>query len=197
MGRFNPRTRVGCDGLTSEQIRAWFQFQSTHPRGVRLRPAGDGPGRLHVSIHAPAWGATSCPLCGTRPRHSFNPRTRVGCDSCLSSVLVHHVVFQSTHPRGVRLMTAIGIRTWSRFQSTHPRGVRLGPRSQTLWDQRVSIHAPAWGATHDNEQGQQVKGVSIHAPAWGATRPTAPLLVGFWFQSTHPRGVRLFPCFIQ
>ena len=35
---------------------------------------------------------------------------------------------------------------------------------------RVSIHAPAWGATRDRAAGQAVDHlVSIHAPAWGAT----------------------------
>ena len=34
-------------------------------------------------------------------------------------------VFQSTHPRGVRLYAASVIAFFSKFQSTHPRGVRL------------------------------------------------------------------------
>ena len=79
----------------------------------------------------------------------------------------------------------------------------------------VSIHAPAWGATRpggpkltpcrcfnprtrvgcDGQlDGQALLplGVSIHAPAWGATA-SARCRAGWtvWFQSTHPRGVRL------
>ena len=79
---FNPRTRVGCDiapGLF-QPVQMAFQsthprgvrrlswmptgatmlgFQSTHPRGVRHR-AGPVPARPDgVSIHAPAWGATT------------------------------------------------------------------------------------------------------------------------------------------
>ena len=34
-GRFNPRTRVGCDLLPSGWDSGFIQFQSTHPRGVR------------------------------------------------------------------------------------------------------------------------------------------------------------------
>ena len=34
---------------------------------------------------------------------------------------------------------------------------------------RVSIHAPAWGATGSRKASSPNKGVSIHAPAWGAT----------------------------
>ena len=75
---FNPRTRVGCDGELISQLSniqvsihapVWgatdkkaehgyhYEFQSTHPCGVR---PGQG---------------------GCRARNnSFNPRTRVGCD---------------------------------------------------------------------------------------------------------------------
>ena len=35
---------------------------------------------------------------------------------------------------------------------------------------RVSIHAPAWGATGSANHGAHPLAVSIHAPAWGATR---------------------------
>ena len=40
---------------------------------------------------------------------------------------------------------------------------------------RVSIHAPAWGATGGVKLGGAVDAVSIHAPAWGATRLDHPL----------------------
>ena len=36
---------------------------------------------------------------------------------------------------------------------------------------KVSIHAPAWGATLAVRIERQLEGVSIHAPAWGATVP--------------------------
>ncbi len=35
---------------------------------------------------------------------------------------------------------------------------------------RVSIHAPAWGATQRLCRTAQITDVSIHAPAWGATQ---------------------------
>ena len=82
MSSFNPRTRVGCDRFVYhqfvKQVRvsihapAWgatfatasaqfkfFQFQSTHPRGVRPHAC---PPFVHVFL-------------------GFNPRTRVGCDT--------------------------------------------------------------------------------------------------------------------
>ena len=33
----------------------------------------------------------------------------------------------------------------------------------------ISIHAPAWGATHDEMKKEKDRIISIHAPAWGAT----------------------------
>jgi len=101
------------------------------------------------------------------------------------------------------------------FQSTHPRGVRLDDPATENQIVELSIHAPAWGATRakgvlwrtfDRFQSTHPRGVrrfgvshaliafvllSIHAPAWGATDPLKGLLPDVVdFQSTHPRGVR-------
>ena len=55
----------------------------------------------------------------------------------------------------------------------------------------VSIHAPAWGATALTAKQQRFVEVSIHAPAWGATCPIdGEFLTGKWFQSTLPHGER-------
>jgi len=76
------------------------------------------------------------------------------------------------------------------FQSTHPRGVRLpfikigyylpsfNPRTRVGCDLPTSIY-------------RNLEAVSIHAPAWGATcRPVTEVHCYTSFQSTHPRGVR-------
>ena len=141
---FNPRTHVGCDAYVL--LWAWQlpQFQSTHPRGVR---PNDLPSplliryfnpRTHVgcdisffnligcniiSIHAPTWGATSF-----LPVFSFlvifqstHPRgVRPGINRLITDILK----FQSTHPRGVRLFQGRQPLNLLEFQSTHPRGVR-------------------------------------------------------------------------
>ena len=164
-----------------------------------------------VSIHAPAWGATS--------------RRAATADVGL---------FQSTHPRGVRravdvveaaeIVVSIHAPAWGatphqavqivigpvsihapawgattdsrgpapadRFQSTHPRGVRHHQVCYGSLGRPVSIHAPAWGATGRQQRGQRSQGVSIHAPAWGATLRTGKDSIQILFQSTHPRGVR-------
>ena len=120
---------------------------------------------------------------------NFNPRTHVGCDLAHSAQSGCDCLFQSTHPRGVRLGAIF--QGWSDpiFQSTHPRGVRHGPAAQCL-RRRISIHAPTWGATRLPHQRPGRFSISIHAPTWGATRPSRPPLSRDLFQSTHPRGVR-------
>ena len=162
-----------------------LEFQFTHPRGVRLsRPKIARSGV--VSIHAPARGAMNLIsylfhnlwFQFTHPRgvryvqpgharynHSFNSRTREGCDSkAVPFQLV--VLFQFTHPRGVRFRSKL-----------------------TPLEYEVSIHAPARGAMlvtafrHSNRgfNSRTREGcdytrvmrpfrvwVSIHAPARGA-----------------------------
>ena len=111
----------------------------------------------------------------------------MGCDTDDNGTLVLFL-FQSTHPHGVRPVSAASAYHW--------------------W---VSIHAPTWGATRrrsflvptlrfnprthmgcDDECAflGSVNGVSIHAPTWGATQPNFEVRFLIRFQSTHPHGVR-------
>ena len=95
---FNSRTRKGCDALEFE-LCFDFQFQFTHPQGVRCAAESFGK-RDGVSIHAPARGAmpsTKCPSA----RNGFNSRTRKGCDNNRACG-VANLMFQFTHPQGVR-----------------------------------------------------------------------------------------------
>ena len=123
--RFNPRTRVGCD------------FDKHQRHGFRA----------HVSIHAPAWGATVFRIISFLLRRvSIHAPAWGATSGCWPLSPLYHL-FQSTHPRGVRL--------W--------RPGRSAPCSS------VSIHAPAWGATCRCSPAPCSRLVSIHAPAWGAT----------------------------
>ena len=196
---FNPRTRMGCDFAALLPNLYITMFQSTHPHGVRplernasmmthlfqsthphgVRPVGQRARLLDfvVSIHAPAWGATSVP-CRTSSRSpGFNPRTRMGCDEFDVPLRSCEMMFQSTHPHGVRpLLTATlstsrsfqsthphGVRrivssfscSKLMFQSTHPHGVRLAMLMRNDFGAWVSIHAPAWGATQGQRQGYE------------------------------------------
>ena len=122
---FNPRTRVGCD---NEGYPSFFLNEvSIHaPAWGATVQFPDLSTERRVSIHAPAWGATLSLISLPAAIDSFNPRTRVGCDTVGASAASCIV----------------------RFQSTHPRGVRLEPSPLTHLREVVSIHAPAWGATH-------------------------------------------------
>ena len=168
-----------------------MQFQSTHPRGVRPSEILYRVRPLSISIHAPTWGATYRRTAPSSWPCYFNPRTHVGCDAANGPEVTISVAFQSTHPRGVRRevrsypwfisdfnpRTHVGCDSlpgrcahqWSRFQSTHPRGVRPKVKYPPDGVQRISIHAPTWGATVAGRIRQEVFGISIHAPTWGAT----------------------------
>ena len=123
---FNPRTRVGCDAdPSSERCPSWFVSIHAPAWGATHGAVQHGVHGARVSIHAPAWGATS------------------------------------------RMFL---ISSWmSLFQSTHPRGVRLARQIMPDTAETVSIHAPAWGATPYLLIRRRAWMVSIHAPAWGAT----------------------------
>ena len=75
------------------------------------------------------------------------------------------------------------------FQSTHPRGVRLCayvnvPLTQSF-NPRTHVGCDAHEVTLTNDNN-----VSIHAPTWGATPKLMVICLAMQFQSTHPRGVR-------
>ena len=78
------------------------------------------------------------------------------------------IMFQSTHPHGVRQYQECALICEFEFQSTHPHGVRRGILTVPIAFNKVSIHAPARGATEQRED-------CHHRHV---------------FQSTHPHGVR-------
>ena len=100
---FNPRSRVGSDRKFRIKTRhIIFSFNPRSRVGSDPQSLFGFVPRYYVSIHAPAWGATSSPRCGKgraevfqstlprgeRPRWRsytdncwcFNPRSRVGSD---------------------------------------------------------------------------------------------------------------------
>ena len=58
------------------------------------------------------------------------------------------------------------------FQSTLPHGERQAVEDEDYYNDLISIHAPAWGATLDETKVYLIASISIHAPAWGATAKT-------------------------
>ena len=145
------------------------KFQSTLPRGERPSIPDIIPSAKSISIHAPARGATL-------------PRSQSQWESSL---------FQSTLPRGERLH----IFKFSTFSTDFNPRSREG--SDGLWKYeavesiKISIHAPARGATFYKGCIPDDLEISIHAPARGATESLPICFCINEFQSTLPRGERL------
>ena len=137
-------------------------FQSTLPHGERRpsptqaddRSSGFNPRSRMGSDVVTARRSRWCPP-------GFNPRSRMGSDN---------------------VDPGLGHR--SAFQSTLPHGERPTPPAARQANRRVSIHAPAWGATDAESRCQTVR-VSIHAPAWGATYGRAQISVAYMSVSIH------------
>ena len=124
---------------------------------------------VRISIHAPAWGATQ----GYCKQWKFHDK----------------------------------------FQSTRPRGARLVATSDAYYSQSISIHAPAWGATsisyydarraHFNPRARvgrdamrystSAERLEFQSTRPRGARPSAPVscCTRRLFQSTRPRGARL------
>ena len=122
--RFNPRAREGrdCISLTLDSYIIRF-----NPRAREGRDRdGGGCGRQGLCFNPRAREGRDYRIpTAINSTHCFNPRAREGRD--------FPVIF-SVHPS-------------SMFQSTRPRGARPGRYYLLCEDTRVSIHAPARGAT--------------------------------------------------
>ena len=143
---FNPRTPVGCDPAQFKTMAEGFEFQSTHPSGVR-------PAVWEGSAWTPAYFNPRTPV-GCDPRYQltvvpiidFNPRTPVGCDQGLNNgfdnrvISIHAPQWGATHDGHSTVGGSI-------FQSTHPSGVRHDALLGLSRSLGISIHAPQWGAT--------------------------------------------------
>ena len=143
---FNPHPRMGGDAILDARQLVELQFQSTPPHGGRHTRVFVSERPLYVSIHTPAWGATPCLSVPLKDASSFNPHPRMGGDSTTSCARWATTSF-----------------------NPHPRMGGDAATACHLDGKRVSIHTPAWGATHRCTEGGRELPVSIHTPAWGAT----------------------------
>ena len=144
----------------------------------------------------------------------FNPRSRVGNDSMPPEITENTIGFQSTFPRGERLIIILSFPQMDKFQSTFPRGERPDRHNTDNRLRIISIHVPAWGTTSNLSQKCVYVSISIHVPAWGTTingnagrrnvrnfnprsrvgndsEVACAFSTSFSFQSTFPRGERL------
>ena len=125
---FNPRTRVGCDCPCQPFSAAGKSFNPRTRVGCDVGQQPVATVAL-VSIHAPAWGATGVNLrtCKHHEKVSIHAPAW-GATHAINTGLSFLVLFQSTHPRGVRQARHRWHLLLSAFQSTHPRGVRPAGR---------------------------------------------------------------------
>ena len=121
-----------------------------------------------ISIHAPQWGAT--------PAFVTTRRT---------------LIFQSTHPSGVRPVNATTLYNTIQFQSTHPSGVRPPDTLQPTTALEISIHAPQWGATVTGGENLRGEHFNPRTPVGCDYINNQRADLAQLFQSTHPSGVRL------
>ena len=162
---FNPRTRTGCDPEYPTFKREIICFNP------RTRTGCD------ITIYKTISG-----------RQSFNPRTRTGCDGGLENFKPLQTVSIHAPARGA---TNLPFTTLSAllFQSTHPHGVRLA--EAIVSDLNASFNPRTrTGCDSDNVVRFGGIDVSIHAPARGATKHIYNDICEGEFQSTHPHGVR-------
>ena len=116
-------------------------------RGATRAAAQEAARLLQVSIHAPTRGATAHDMLAE----------------------LHQALFQSTRPRGARLLDEAGI---------HPSS-------------SVSIHAPTRGATPSlARRAAWRKCFNPRAHAGRDASATSRSVFATWFQSTRPRGAR-------
>ena len=134
MASFNPRARVGRDHLCRGVEHGDGVFQSTRPRGARRDEAGLLEVSPVVSIHAPAWGATSPARANATAHRRFNPRARVGRDASGHVATSSSTCFNPRARVGRDRCTSPGACVTIRFQSTRPRGARpRHPTTRCAW----------------------------------------------------------------
>ena len=138
---FNPRTHVGCDTSQMRSVRLWNDFNPrTH--------VGCDPIQKLLCVHL----------------LNFNPRTHVGCDENFVDTFRFFLMISIHAPTWGATYNAFTLLYSVLFQSTHPRGVRPQRFSEYKFMGDISIHAPTWGATLTDKKAfrQQLEFQSTH-----------------------------------
>ncbi len=165
-------------------------FNSRAPRGARLPVAGLSLQPFQFQFTRPTRGATA----GTRRTADYRrvsihaPHAgRDGRDE--RAVLVRGVSIHAPHA-GRDFPASSAPSAGAAFQFTRPTRGATNVLADVLSNAGFQFTRPR-GARHNNiPQSQQTARVSIHAPAWGATAWTSGRWRRSWFQFTRPRGAR-------
>jgi len=134
---FNPRARVGRDLQEGEP---GLIIKSFNPR-ARVGRDGSYPvlysSDSHVSIHAPAWGATYATMASGLRCGRFNPRARVGRD-LFSGLFQRFATCFNPRARVGRDLTPVSLQP--RFLSSFNPRARVG-RDFWLIDQLGNLYS--------------------------------------------------------
>ena len=145
---------------------------------------------LRISIHAPARGATVDPFFGSLDHViSIHAPARGATFGTLRSIPAASL-FQSTLPRGERLLCGANLKLVIQFQSTLPRGERHSASVSSDLHSAFQSTLPRGERRIINQYIIMSLVISIHAPARGATHSVAFSVFSLPFQSTLPRGER-------
>ena len=136
---------------------------------------------MTISIHAPAKGATASRKTSCSDTVDFNPRSREGSDCSGRPCDKSRGDFNPRSREGSDEGSNAAGKTPDRFQSTLPRRERQRATITKHRIRRISIHAPAKGATRAGGDTSGGDAISIHAPAKGATSHRT----GMWMQQSN------------
>ena len=101
--------------------------------------------------------------------------------------LSKHLTFQFTHPRGVRPAITPSCISMDMFQFTHPRGVRHLRNNVISGEAMFQFTHPRGVRQTDAAALRVPLRVSIHAPARGATAPPSATLARIWCFNSRTR----------
>ncbi len=148
---FNPRARTGRDTGDRPPPETKTTFQSTRPHGAR-RYGLEGRTVNYLFQSTRPHGARRMDTHKLRGDYPFQSTRPHGARPGGTEWREVNMLFQSTRPHGARHSCLDGTGNREVFQSTRPHGARPVLPGKPAALIRVSIHAPARGATltHSN-----------------------------------------------
>ena len=151
LSHFNPRSREGSDRTWPARLHALSQFQSTLPRRERLSVRRGRSRAAAFQSTLPRRERRYRRCMALRRSSDFNPRSREGSDLRSIYAAAAGERFQSTLPRRERHAAPVTDATRRAFQSTLPRRERRREYRAGTNAILISIHAPAKGATGEDQ----------------------------------------------
>ena len=187
---FNPRSREGSDNMDEGSFEDFLQFQSTLPRGERHIASFQQPMATHISIHAPARGATTSDTDvlksgyisihapargathtgGSVPHFTrdFNPRSREGSDEPAFRFMYFSINFNPRSREGSDVDEGYDFTLIAISIHAPARGATSLVRKEALLGQNFNPRSRE-GSDPMAPRTNPLRMISIHAPARGAT----------------------------